>query len=448
MTKSLITIGCFFCAIPFFAQNSLVITPGAQVTVTGNVPITLQNMHFINNGTFTAGGGTIVMNGNSVTSIGGTGAIDFFNLLVNNSAGLNLAQNIGVANELDVRGPVNVKNYSVTLGNSAAILNESEVNRLTDDAGNTGNLITSRNFTGSVTNNNPANLGVALVNAPALGITTITRYVTAYVRNGSSAGLINRYYNIQAANNTGLNASVRLYYLDAELNGVDENTAVLWKSTNNGISWSQLLPDSRNTTVNYLQKDNLDDFGLITIGTINSALPVVISAYNTTCNDNGALLVWTTQLEDGSKEFVIEKSKEGNQWTTIGVINARGIASNYHFTDAEAGIAFYRLKQVDKDGSFTYSKILKSTCDIKSITLLLYPNPANSFTDLVFKSPRAFTTTLRLFNNAGQLVKAINTNVQAGANTIRINLSGLARGTYLIKLDDSSLNIHKIVIKQ
>jgi hypothetical protein len=437
-----------FWALQLAAQNGLVITPGASITVTGNTLITLQNMNFVNNGMFTAGNGQVVLNGNTSVSVGGSSSTNFFDLRVNNSGGVVLSGNIGVNNQLNMGGVVNVKNYGIALSAGAAITNESEINRLITDAGSAGYAMVSSNFNAAITNTNPANIGVEFVNAPALGNTTINRYCAAFVRNGSSVGLLKRYYHIQPANNTALNATVRFHYFDAELNGVDENTAVLWRSTDNGISWNQLLPDARNTTANYLQKNNVDNFSLWTIGAANSALPVVLSAYNTTCTSNGAQLVWSTQLEENSKEFIIEKSGDGLYWIPIGTIQANGIASDYRFTDAEAGISYYRLKQVDKNGVYVYSKILKSNCDIKSITLLLYPNPANEYTNLAFKSPRAFIATIQLYNDKGQMVKLMKTEIRAGINTIRINIIGLARGTYLLKLEDGLVSIKKLFIKE
>jgi Secretion system C-terminal sorting domain len=343
---------------------------------------------------------------------------------------------------------MNVKNYTVDFGSNASIINESETNRITDDNGNSGNATTVRNFAAPLANVNPANIGVEFVSAPALGNTTITRFATAFVLNGSSAGLIRRYYNIQPTNNTALNASVRFYYLDAELNGVVENSAVLWKSTNNGLSWTQIAPDARNTTANWVQKDNVNDFSYWTIGNSNSALPIILSSFNSMCKDNGAHLLWTTEFEQNSEKFIIEKSKDVLNWKEIGVIDAKGNPSNYQFQDAEAGKVYYRLKQVDRDGSFTYSKVLASDCEVKSITLMLYPNPAVNYTELVFNSNEQFNTGIQVFSNNGQLVQNIQASVQKGLNKIRINTQQFASGTYIIKVNSDKLNLSKTFIKQ
>jgi Secretion system C-terminal sorting domain len=448
MKKSNLFLLIILSAVSASAQSNFVITPGAEVTISGNVPIVLNNMGFVNNGTFNAGSGSIIMTGNSLSTISGSNSITFFNLTVNNSGGVHLNRNIAVNNELDMSGMVNVKNNSISLGVNALITNENNSNRLMDDFANVGNATTVRNFAAPLANVNPANIGVEFVNAPALGNTTVARICAAPVKNGSSTGLVTRYYNIQPANNTGLNASVRFYYLDAELNGVVESTAVLWKSTDNGLSWSQLVPDARNTTANWVQKDNVNDFSLWAIGNSSSALPIILSSFNTQCKNNGAHLLWTTETEINSDEFVIEKSKDGISWTAVGTIDAKGTAANYQFNDTEAGASYYRLKQVDKDGSYTYSKILKSDCEVKSITLMLYPNPATDYTELVFNSNEAYSTNIRVFSSNGQAVRQIQTGIQKGQNKIRINLNGLSSGTYIIRLEDERLQLSKQFIKQ
>jgi Secretion system C-terminal sorting domain len=447
MQKIIILMLLASSVIQLNAQNSFIITPGAEVTVIGNTVITLSNMSFVNNGTFNTGSGSLLMTGNSPATISGNNNLSFFDLAVNNSGGVQLGRNIAVGNQLNIGGIMNVKNFSIDMGSNASIINESETNRITDDNGNSGSAVTVRNFVSPLTNVKPANMGVEFVSAPALGKTTITRYATAFALNGSSVGLIKRYYNIEPTNNTALNASARFYYLDAELNGVIENTTVLWKSTNNGVSWTQIAPDSRNTTTNWVQKDNINDFSLWTIGQSNSALPIILSSFNTNCKEDGANLQWATVFEQNSEKFIIEKSKDALNWQAIATIDAKGRAADYAFHDAEGGKVYYRLKQVDKDGSFIYSKVLVSDCAVKSITLLLYPNPAVDYTELVFTSDEAFNTNIRIISGKGQLVKNIQAAVQKGFNKIRINTASFGSGTYTIELNSNKLKLSKPFLK-
>lgn len=432
------------------AQNGLIITPGAQLTMSGNATLTLQNANLINNGTFEPGNGSVRMTGTAAGFIGGTTPAAFFHLLIANSGGIQLQNHISIGSQLELGGMLHVNNYGISLGNNASIIAETEEHRLTDSNGHTGHATTTRNFAAPLAGVNPGNLGVEFVQAPVLGNTSITRYASVFLQNGSSTGRIQRYYNIEPTNNSSLNASVRLYYFDAELNGVDETTALLWKSSNNGQSWITIQPDARNTTLNYLQKDGVDDFSLWTIGSanLNSPLPVVFTSFNAECKQEGAHLVWSTAMEQNSDVFIIEKSKDGFSWNEVGTINAKGEAANYKFNDKEAGTAYYRLKQVDADGTFMYSRIIRSDCEIKKITVLLYPNPASEYTELVFNSAKAFNTTIEVYSNSGQLVKQLQTAVQQGNNKVRINLPGLSNGTYMIRINHEELTVTKTFIKQ
>lgn len=440
----------FFTLITFQlkAQDSFVITPGTEFTVTGAAPITVSNLNFVNNGTFNAGNSSFNMTGTSLTTISGTGNTVFHDLRISNTGGVNLNRAVVVNNQLDMAGVLNVKNNTINLGNTAVIINENETNRIIDDVANTGNVFTTRVFAAPLINVNPGTIGVEIVSSTALGSTTIRRYAAAYVKNGSSVGLIRRYYDIAPTNNTALNASVKFYYFDAELNGVDETSAILWKSSNNGLSWIGIVPDTRNITTNYLQKNNVPDFSIWTIGSVESTLPVIISSFNNACKENGANLLWSTTTEINSDKFIIEKSLNGTaSWQSIGVILANGAASNYNFTDKEAGLAYYRLKQVDKNGEFTYSKILKSDCEIKSFTIMLYPNPTMGYTELEFTAENASKANLQILDMNGKLIKTIQTEVQKGANKIKVNLLGLASGNYTIKINVSNLIISKPFIK-
>jgi len=430
-----------------FAQSGFVVYPGIHVVKSGSPVIVVKNMNLVNNGTFVPGNGTVQMTGTNAISVTGTNPTNFYNLYAGSSGSVVLGQNITVQNELKMSGMIQVQNQEVKLEPNAFISDESEAARLQATAGNTGHAIITLDMNLPVVNFNPAKIGVEFVSAPALGTTKITRYCTAFTGGGLAANVIQRYYDVQPANNSSLNASVRFYYFDGELNGVDENAAVLWKSNDNGVSWLQVIPDSRDIVNNYLQKNSVNDFSLWTIGTPSAALPILLSSFNVSCNNSGAQLIWTTAWEQNNDKFIIEKSTDATQWKEMAVISARNMPSDYKFSDAEAGNAYYRLKQVDKDGTFTYSKILRSNCAIASIILLMYPNPVTDHTDLVFQSDRNFSGKVQVFSTSGQLVKSIGVQVQHGQNKIRVNLPGLMKGTYVLRLNNGETQLEKKFIK-
>jgi len=441
-----LTTACLFKLI-LFAQSGFVVYPGIHVVKSGSPVLVLNNMNLVNNGTFVSGNGTVQLTGTNAITVNGTNPTSFYNLLAGSSGSVVLGQNITVQNELKMAGTIQVQNHELKLEPNAFISDEKETARLQGAAGNTGHAVITLDMNLPVVNFNPAKIGVEFVSAPALGSTTITRYCTAFTGSGIAGNVIQRYYNVQPANNSSLNASVRFYYFDAELNGANENSAVLWKSNDNGVSWLQVTPDSRDVAQNYLQKNGVNDFSLWTIGSPSAALPILLSSFNVSCNNNGAQLIWETAWEQNNDKFIVEKSTEAAQWKEIAVISARNMPSDYKFSDAEAGNAYYRLKQVDKDGTFTYSKTLRSSCAIASITLLIYPNPVTDHTDLVFQSDKNFSAMVQVYSTTGQLVKNIAVQAQRGQNKIRINLPGLMKGTYVLRLNNGETQLEKKFIK-
>lgn len=448
MKRFALLTACCICQILLTAQPGFVFPSGIYLVNSGNPVMVLQDIDLTNNGTITAGTGKVKFAGTIPASINGNTPISFYDLHIISSGGVTLNQNIRIENELQMAGMLNVQNFEVDIQPGATITGETETARLHANAGNTGHAMITLDLDSPVQNLNPANIGVEFVNAPALGPTTITRYCTYFDGGGLIGNKINRYYNINPANNSSLNASVRFYYFDAELNGVIENVAVLWKSTNHGVSWTQVTPDSRDVVNNYLQKNGVDDFSLWTIGSISAPLPIVLSSFNVSCNSKGAQLVWTTAWEENNDRFVVEKSMDGIQWIEIAVIHANNVASNYKFSDTDAGTAFYRLKQVDKDGTFTYSKILLSNCAVASITLLLYPNPVHDIAEMVFQSEKDMNGTVQIFSSNGQLIKNIKVQIQKGLNKIKLNLPELAKGMYVLKLHNGDVQVHQKFIKE
>jgi hypothetical protein len=129
--------------------------------------------------------------------------------------------------------------------------------------------------------------------------------------------------------------------------------------------------------------------------------------------------------------YVVEKSTDGRIYTGIDTINSIGNGeNNYSFTEAEAlsSIAYYRIKQIDVDGRFTYSTILKLTTNIAA-TISIYPNPVkNIFTLSINKT--LLNTNAVITTATGKTVKQlIITQLQS-----QIDISNLSSGIYLLKL--------------
>jgi uncharacterized protein (DUF362 family) len=169
-------------------------------------------------------------------------------------------------------------------------------------------------------------------------------------------------------------------------------------------------------------------------------LPVELTTFTAKINNNNIELNWETKTETNNRGFEIEKYN--NKWSTIGFVNGHGTtteASNYTFTDKNASgkLVKYRLKQIDYDGSFTYSRVVE-------VKLLLvenyklcqnYPNPFNPTTTISYTIPENGHVVLEVYNSLGQKVESlVNRTLQAGIHNITWNAQNAPSGVYFYKI--------------
>ncbi len=159
------------------------------------------------------------------------------------------------------------------------------------------------------------------------------------------------------------------------------------------------------------------------------------------CSGN-ACLQWETENEQNTSYFEIEKSTDGNNFTKIGTqasYNSPGRHS-YNATDHApvVGSNFYRIKQVDADGTYTYSNIAALRINATGM-LTIVPNPANNF---IILSGISKAINVSVYNTAGQLLKQWN-NVNSNQ---QLNIANLQQGIYIIKvLQNNGETTHKLV---
>ncbi len=164
------------------------------------------------------------------------------------------------------------------------------------------------------------------------------------------------------------------------------------------------------------------------------ALPVrFISASATLSDQKAAFIKWqvATPMENAAT-FEVEFSRDAKNWGRAGELVIDNLnKGNWQFThnNTPTGNLYYRIKQVDKDGSFTYSRILllknKGTNGY-----VVYPNPANNFVAVSTGSTAVANTSIQLFDATGRLLVS---RIMQNANE-EISTASLPRGTYLLKL--------------
>ena len=166
-----------------------------------------------------------------------------------------------------------------------------------------------------------------------------------------------------------------------------------------------------------------------------TVLPIVLGAFNASLKGSTVVLNWNSVQEAMSSHFDVEKSSDGKSFSSVGTVKAAGFSNtplNYSFTDKSfAGTGFYRLKLVDLDGKFKYSKVVYANGGSgASTTLSVFPNPFRS--DVQLKGINASDVNknnIRVFNVAGAEVGYKVT----GSNSISID-AGLPQGVYILSV--------------
>ncbi len=137
---------------------------------------------------------------------------------------------------------------------------------------------------------------------------------------------------------------------------------------------------------------------------VSSLLPVKLVDFSGKLVNSNTQLNWTTEMEENSKSFTIEKSNDNHSFTAIGTINAAGntnLSQHYSFIDknAVAGVNYYRLKTTDIDGSFEYSKTIQVQVNSTPGAANVYPNPCKS--SLTVNHPAMRDAQIMIYNVSG-----------------------------------------------
>jgi hypothetical protein len=186
-------------------------------------------------------------------------------------------------------------------------------------------------------------------------------------------------------------------------------------------------------------------------GAINfsSVLPVELSSFTASKTNNGVKLAWETLSETNTDRFIIEASRDGTNFTSLGSKKAAGYSSmplsySYLHLNAVAGTNYYRLKQVDQDGKFRYSKIVQADLAEKN-TLRLHPNPATNHLVVHHKAARG-NEQLQVLTLGGTVTLA--GMLKAGTTQTSLSDLRLAPGLYFVVIADGKQKFTQPLIVQ
>ncbi len=253
--------------------------------------------------------------------------------------------------------------------------------------------------------------------------------------------------------------TITLNWLSDNDNGLTASLAQaqVWRSIDNGATWQ-----AQNALQNGSARSVTITPTLLnawyTVSTNQKPLPVELISFTAAPRNRDGLLNWATASEKNSAYFAIERSSDGQRWTEKGKVDALGTSTqrhNYNFVDRNAANAgdtwYYRLRQVDTDGTTTYSNVELVRFNTPKLTLALaaYPVPLQTWVNLDITAPITGPLAVTLIDATGRTVLTRELAATAGLNTWRLDVpTSLAAGTYVLRATLGTESVSKRVTRE
>ena len=175
-----------------------------------------------------------------------------------------------------------------------------------------------------------------------------------------------------------------------------------------------------------------------------NSTPVELTSFTASVANGAVNLSWNTATEVNNREFNVERSTNKTDWTILTSIQGNQTSTKpiaYSYVDksvSQSGNYYYRLKQIDNNGTFKYSSIVEVDVNSPSVFSLNqnYPNPFNPSTMISYSLPQASNVKLIVYNAIGQPVRVLeNSFKSAGTYNVSFNASELSSGIYFCQIE-------------
>ena len=264
------------------------------------------------------------------------------------------------------------------------------------------------------------------------------------------------YYYTQTAGVYGYyNFTVNQYYKNEWLGRVPSETVIkaATKDTTSFSSWTPFTSSSSSvdTVRNMITLPGNFYIDYIYTGTDNNnPLPVKLLKFNARLVKTNVDLNWSTGEEINNKGFDVERSTNGKTFEKIGFVKGSGnstLVNNYSLTDGNAfektnvSTLFYRLKQFDFNGAFTYSNTVIVKKDIgNNEPVFVYPNPFKDKLNIDFAALAKGEITVQIIDVSGKIIENKKLEVLPGNNSILFETNHLVNGVYMMNIVGEGLN--------
>jgi hypothetical protein len=455
--------------------NNITIETGANLSLgTGTINI---HGNYTNNGTLIPENGTVVFNGLSgnqiITKNGGE---TFTNLTVNKNSGSVVLANLSnspitITGALTLtKGLVQIGANDFIMGNLSSLNGGSELSYIqtssTGSVKRTVSAASSSLFPIGKGTYNPIQL-TKIGASHSFGARVIDQVTANGLDNGpiSTGANAGRMWDITPA--AGYNSSqpvtVSLFYknfgnnspysINNHYNAGFSNSPADRRMFHFGGTWEDISDASFYTnstdTLNgfvYCRQSGVSDFSPFTVSNFSAVLPIELVSFQANCTDDNTVSVsWSTASEHNTSHYVVEKSRDGQNWSVLGVTGAAVNSTellNYEMIDVELSseVVYYRLTQYDNDGQFEVFNVVALNCEINSTnTLTTYPNPSeNNFYLNLFTDEMEGNGQIIVLDGNGRVVYTKSVLLQNGNNVILIDDMNAEPGIYYIKVSNET----------
>ena len=440
-----------------------------NTSITGNIT---------NDGTMQGGTGTVTLSGSTDQTISGTGTINFNNLTVNKSSGSAI-----ISTQTDIRNTLTMTKGNIVNSQPVVIgVNSSSPGTLSHASG----IVTGElrryfaNATGSTffpvgTSSNMRDVTINFIQPPGTDEYLTVSYLSGAPTLGGAEGaysglplvtsdnqLIQNYsadghwnidptgglYESTEINNANYEMTLHCKALSIQPTDVSKvriiKSAGSENSSINHVTWTGLdLLSSSGIPADFTITAAAQGFSKFGAGSDDgNALPVELVSFNGSCNDGVVDVTWTTASEYNSSHFELENSRDGITWYVVYTKDAAGqstelIEYTYNDVHANGGDNYYRLTQVDIDGtSKTYDVINASCSQTTSGYFSIYPNPSSgSFKVILNNAEIIGDARMNIVDTKGNIVLSKSLDVKSGINMYVVN-ADLAPGIYYVSVQN------------
>jgi hypothetical protein len=260
--------------------------------------------------------------------------------------------------------------------------------------------------------------------------------------------------NSYATNPTG---NMTLTYATGAMSGdLTAGSTAMAAQSHNGTAWTttQFGVDNLTGAISSIPFSAASFNSTWTLVESGAPLPITLLTFNAIWaneRQSAALVNWSTASEQDNDFFVVERSADGQNWQALGEVEGAGNSihtNNYQFTDEQplSGVSYYRLRQVDFDGTTAYTHIVSLKREINGASIVVYPNPASNQFQIAFEGFESPSANINIFDNAGRVITTLRNDVINNPVQI-IQTANFQSGVYYIHVSSETENfVQKIVI--